>query len=136
MTVIQYLCAKVGMVTGKGLAGVLKRSYSPWLLYPAVFALFLANSLNAGADLEAIAGSIALIVPLPLPFLVVPVALLLLALQLWGSYRLIANIFRWLTLVLFAYVACIFFAHPDGLAVLRGTVLPTLQFNGQFIAAL
>src|SRR6266567_2178714 len=77
MTVVQYLCAKVGMVTGQGLAGVLKRSYSPWLLYPVVFALFLANTINAGADLGAIASAINLIVPLPILPLIVPVALLL-----------------------------------------------------------
>jgi len=136
MTVVQYLCAKVGMVTGQGLAGVLKRSYSPWLLYPVVFALFLANTINAGADLGAIASAINLIVPLPILPLIVPVALLLLALQIWGSYRLIANIFRWLTLVLFAYVACGFFIHPDRLAILQGTFLPTLHWNASFIASL
>jgi NRAMP (natural resistance-associated macrophage protein)-like metal ion transporter len=136
MTVIQYLCAKVGMVTGQGLAGVLKRSYSPWILYPVVFALFLANTINAGADLGAIASALNLLIPLPVPLFIVPVTLLLLALQIWGSYRLIANIFRWLTLTLFAYVACGFFVHPDRMAVLQGTFLPGFQWNAPFITSL
>jgi Mn2+/Fe2+ NRAMP family transporter len=117
-------------------AGVLKRSYSPWILYPVVFALFLANTINAGADLEAIASALNLLIPLPVPLFIVPVTLLLLALQIWGSYRLIANIFRWLTLTLFAYVACGFFTHPDGMAVLRGTFLPSIPLNAAFITSL
>jgi Mn2+/Fe2+ NRAMP family transporter len=101
-----------------------------------VFALFLANTINAGADLGAIASAFNLLIPLPVPLFIVPVTLLLLALQIWGSYRLIANIFRWLTLTLFAYVACGFFAHPDRLAVLQGTFLPGFHWNATFITSL
>ncbi|WP_201377885.1 Nramp family divalent metal transporter [Ktedonobacter sp. SOSP1-52] len=136
MTVVQYLCAKVGMASGRGLAGVLKKYYSPWVVYPAVFALFLANTINIGADLGAIAAAMNLFLPLPIPLLIVPVTLILLALQIWGSYRLIEQIFRWLTLALFAYIVSAFVAHPDGLALLKGTFLPTFRVDGTFIATL
>jgi NRAMP (natural resistance-associated macrophage protein)-like metal ion transporter len=136
MAVIQYLCAKVGMVSGQGLAGVLKRYYPRPVLYPAVFGLFIANTINAGADLGAIASAINLLIPIPAAILTICVTLLLLTLQIWGSYRVIAMIFRWLTLALFAYVLCLFFAHPDALATLQGTFLPTLHWNGAFIASL
>lgn len=136
MTVIQYLCAKVGMVSGRGLAGILKQHYSPWVTYPAVFALFIVNTINVGADLGAIAAAINLLIPLPIPLLLLPITALLLALQIWGSYRLIAQIFRWLTLALFAYIASVFLSHPDTLLLLKGTFLPTFQLNSTFIATL
>jgi NRAMP (natural resistance-associated macrophage protein)-like metal ion transporter len=134
---VQYLCAKVGMVTGRGLAGVLRRYYSPWILYPAVIGLLIANTINAGADIGAIAAAINLLLPaVPIIAMIVPIAILLIVLQIWGSYRLIANVFRLLTLALFAYIASVFFAHPDGWAVLRSTFLPGIQWNNVFFAML
>ena len=95
MTAVQYVCAKVGLVTGKGLAGVLREHYPRWILYPTVVALFIANTINVGADLGAIAASVNLLAPAipPLP-LVAPIALGILALQVFGSYRLIARVFQ------------------------------------------
>src|SRR5947209_13176412 len=136
MTVVQYICAKVGMVSGRGLAGVLKRHYSPWVLYPAVIGLLLANTINAGADIGAIAAALNLLVPIPLLVFIIPVSLLILAFQIWGSYRLLAKIFRWLTLALFAYIGSVFFTHPDALAVLKDTFIPTLRWDNTFIAML
>src|SRR5918911_2672271 len=93
MASVQFICAKVGMVSGRGLAGVLRANYPRWLLYPAVVLLVVANTINAGADIGAIAAGINLLVPsLPIPSLIVPIALLILGLQVWGSYRLIARI--------------------------------------------
>ena len=136
MAVVQYLCAKVGMVSGRGLAGVLKQHYSPWVLYPAVIGLLLANTINAGADIGAIAAAINLLVPIPLVVFIIPISLLILALQIWGSYRLIARIFRWLTLALFAYIGSVFFTHPDALAVLKDTFIPTVHWDNAFLSTL
>jgi NRAMP (natural resistance-associated macrophage protein)-like metal ion transporter len=134
MTVVQYLCAKVAMVSGKGLAGVLKKHYSPWILYPAMAALIVANTINAGADIGAIAAAINLLVPISPLIFIVPIGLLILGLQIWGSYKLIANIFRWLTLALFAYIASAFFAHPALVSVLKGTFIPTFSLDNAFIS--
>jgi NRAMP (natural resistance-associated macrophage protein)-like metal ion transporter len=136
MTGVQYICGKIGMVTGRGLAGVLKKYYSRTLLYPVVVGLIIANTINAGADIGAIAAAVNLLVPVPVRVMVLPVGLVILALQIWGSYRLIAKVFKWLGLVLFAYIGSAFFAKPDFAAVLKGTFIPAIHFNGKFFAAL
>ena len=113
MAAVQYTCAKIGMVAGTGLAGVLRRHYPRWVLYPAVCVLIVANTINAGVDIGAIAAGINLLVPIPIGAMIVPISLAILALQIWGYYHLIASIFKWLTLALFAYVGAAFFARPD-----------------------
>lgn len=136
MAAVQLTCARVGMVSGIGLAGVLRRHYSRQLLFLAVFALVVANSINAGADIGAIAAAINLLVPVPIALMIVPIALSILALQIWGSYRLIARTFKWLSLALFAYIGAAFFAKPNLLEVLKGTFIPTFSFNSQFLSTL
>src|SRR5947209_4268601 len=136
MAIVQYTCAKVGMVSGRGLAGVLKRHYAPWVVYPAIIGLLLANTINAGADIGAIAAAINLLVPIPAIVFIIPISLLILALQIWGSYRLVARVFRLLTLTLLAYIGSALFSHPDALAVLKGTFIPVLRWDSTFIATL
>jgi NRAMP (natural resistance-associated macrophage protein)-like metal ion transporter len=136
MASVQFVCAKIGLVTGRGIAGVIRRHYPRALLYPVVAGLVVANTINAAADLAAIASGINLLVPVPPAYLIVPVGLLILALQIWGSYRLIANTFKWLTLAIFAYIGAAFFARPDWGGVLRGTLLPTVRFDAAFLAML
>jgi NRAMP (natural resistance-associated macrophage protein)-like metal ion transporter len=136
MAAVQFICAKIGLVSGQGIAGVLRQHYPRTLLYAVVVGLMAANTLNAGADLLAIAAGVNLLLPVPIAALIVPIAVGILALQVWGSYRLIARTFKWLTLALFAYIASALFARPDWGEVLRGTFLPTFRFDGTFLAAL
>lgn len=134
MSSVQYICAKIGLVTGRGLAGVLRRNYPRPLLYGAVVALFVANTINVGADLGAIAAAINLLIPAaPITPLILPIALAILALQTWGSYRLIAKVFKWLTLALFAYVGAGLLSRPDWGEVLRATVVPTISLDRTFL---
>jgi NRAMP (natural resistance-associated macrophage protein)-like metal ion transporter len=134
MAAVQYMCAKIGMVSGRGLAGVLKTYYPGKLLYITVFSLVVANSINAGADIGAIAAGINLLIPIPVWSLIAPIALAVIALQIWGSYRLIANIFKWLTLALFAYVLSAFLCKPSLGDVMRGTFVPSFPWNRAFLA--
>ena len=136
MSVVQFVCAKIGMVSGMGLAGVLRTYYSRWLLYPAVLSLVVANTINAGTDIGAIAAAINLLVPVPITFMIVPVALLIVALQFWGSYRLIARVFKWLTLTLFAYVGAAFLARPAWGEVIKATFIPRLRLDGTYLMTL
>jgi NRAMP (natural resistance-associated macrophage protein)-like metal ion transporter len=136
MASVQFICAKIGMVSGMGLAGVLRRHYPRPLVYLAVFGLVTANTINAGADIGAIAAAINLLVPIPAIALIVPVAIAILALQVFGSYRLIARVFKWLALALFAYIGAAIFAHPDPGEVLRGTFVPTFSLDPKFLATL
>ena len=136
MSVVQFLCAKIGMVSGMGLAGVLRRHYSRWLLYPSVLSLVIANTINAGTDIGAIAAALHLIIPVPATLMIVPISLMIVALQFWGSYRLITRIFKWLTLTLFAYVGAAFLARPDWSDVLKATFLPHITLDTTYLTTL
>ncbi|MEQ1603982.1 MAG: divalent metal cation transporter [Pyrinomonadaceae bacterium] len=136
MIVVQHICAKIGMCSGRGLAGVLKRYYSKKLLYPVVIGLVIANTINAGADIAAIAAAINMFVPVPIAAMVIPIAIVIVVLQIWGSYRLIMKIFKWLTLSLFAYVIAAFLAKPDWYAVAKATFLPQISFTSEYITTI
>jgi Mn2+/Fe2+ NRAMP family transporter len=73
---------------------------------------------------------------MPITVMIVPIAIIILVLQIWCSYRLIASIFKWLTLALFAYILAAFFARPDWHEVLKGTLIPTLRFDSDFLSIL
>jgi Mn2+/Fe2+ NRAMP family transporter len=96
----------------------------------------IGNTIEAGADIGAMAAAINLFVPVPLPWIVVATTSAILALQVWGSYTLIRNIFRWLALVLLAYIGSAVLAQPDWPAVIRGTFIPTIQFTQEFLSLL
>jgi NRAMP (natural resistance-associated macrophage protein)-like metal ion transporter len=136
MASVQYICAKIGLVCGCGIAGVIRRHYSRKVLYAVVLVLLVANTINAAADLGAIAAGVNLLVPIPISWLILPVGLSILALQIWGSYRLIARVFKWLALTTLAYVGAAFFARPDWPDVLRGSLVPSLAFNRTYLMML
>ncbi len=136
MVAAQYMCAKIGLVSGRGLGGVLREHYPRAVLYPAVVAMVVANTLNAGADIGAIAAAINLLVPIPALAFVIPVSLGIVAVQVFGSYRAIERIFKWLTLALLAYVVSAVLAHPDVLKVLAGTLVPAIRLDPAYIAIL
>ena len=134
MSVVQFLCAKIGMVSGMGLAGVLRRHYSRAVLYPAVIGLMIANTINVGTDLGAVAAAINLLIPaIPATWMIVPIAVLIVSLQVWGSYRAISRIFKWLTLTLFAYIGSAILAHPPWGQVLKATFIPHLSLDGNYL---
>lgn len=136
MVVVQHICAKIGMVSGRGLAGVLNHYYSKKLLYPAVVGLVIANTINAGTDIAAIAAAINMFLPIPISAMVIPIALAIVVLQIWGSYRLIVRIFKWLTVSLFAYVIAAFLAKPDWWAVAKATFVPQISFTSEYITTI
>jgi len=136
MASVQFICAKIGLVSGRGIASLLRRHYARSLVYAVVISLMIANTINAGADMLAIAAGLNLLLPVSTAVIVAPVGVLILALQIWGSYRVIANTFKWLTLALFGYIGAAFFAHPDWHTVLRGTFVPTLRLDTIFLATL
>lgn len=136
MAAVQYVCAKTGLVSGRGLGGVLRKHYPRAVLYPAVVPLVVANTINAGADIGAIAAGVNLLVPVPQRWLIVPVGLPRLARQVWGSYRLIADTVKWLTLTPFAYSGAAAFARPDWAAAARGALVPAVRFDAPYLVTL
>jgi Mn2+/Fe2+ NRAMP family transporter len=102
MFAVVYLSSKLGQVTGKGLFGVIRDNYPKWILYSALIGVLMGNVIEASADIGGMAAAINLLMPIPFGWIVVCTAIAILALQIWGSYVLIRNIFRWLALVLLA----------------------------------
>jgi NRAMP (natural resistance-associated macrophage protein)-like metal ion transporter len=133
MYAVVYLSAKLGQVSGRGLFQAIKDYYPRWVLYPMLIGVLIGNTIEAGADLGGMAAALNLFVPVPIPWLVVAIAIVILALQLYGSYILIRNVFRWLALVLLAYIGAAVLAKPDLGEVLRGTFIPTIEFNRDFL---
>ena len=137
MAAVQFICAKIGMVSGMGLAGVLRKHYPRWLVYAAISLIIIANTINAGADIGAIAAAINLLAPpIPTLALIVPIAVIIVVIQILGSYALILRIFKWLTLTLFAYIAAAFLARPDWSQVIRATLIPLIRFDNQYLMTL
>jgi NRAMP (natural resistance-associated macrophage protein)-like metal ion transporter len=136
MFAVVYLSAKLGQVSGKGLFEVIHDHYSKPLLYATLVGVLIGNTIEAAADLGAMAAAITMFVPIPIPLVVIGIAAVILALQVWGSYQLIRNVFRWLALALLAYVGAAWLAKPDLGEVLRGTFIPQIQFNQEFLSLL
>ena len=136
MAAVQLMCARLGMVTGRGLGGAIRLRYSPYVLWPACLLLIVANVFNIGADLGGMADAMAMVTGIPAYCWTPCFALLITGLLIWTSYKLIARVFKWLTLVLFAYVITAFLARPDWAAVLRGSFLPHMEWTRSYMAVL
>lgn len=136
MAAIQLMCARLGMVTGCGLASVIRSRYPRWVLWFACALVVVANIFNIGADLGGMADAMQMVTGVRSYYWTPFFALLILALLLWTSYRTMARVFKWLTLVLFAYVITAFLAHPKWSAVLRATFVPRIEWNKEYLAVL
>jgi NRAMP (natural resistance-associated macrophage protein)-like metal ion transporter len=136
MAAVQHICARIGMISGKGLAGVLRQQYPKGVLYPAVFLLVVANIVNLGADLGAIADAIGLLAGIQAAWLVPFVGLGLFALQVFGRYRFMTRLFKWLVLALFAYVIDAFVVHPNVAEVMKATFVPTISLDKGYLLLL
>ena len=136
MFVVTYLSSKLGQVGGKGLFDALRDHYPRWILWPTLVGVMIGNTVEAAADLGGMAAALNLFIPVPIPIIVVVVATIILILQILGSYKVIRNTFRWLALVLFAYIASAILAEPDPWEVLRGTLIPRIEFSREFLSML
>jgi NRAMP (natural resistance-associated macrophage protein)-like metal ion transporter len=136
MIVIQEICARIGRVTGVGIAGNIRRHYPRPLLFGIVSLLCLANVFNLGADLGAMAAAGQLLFGGPLLPYVFGFAALSLTLQIYIPYTTYVKYLKWLTLALFAYVLTAFVAHVDWRLALRSTFLPSLSFNTKYFTTL
>ena len=134
MYVVTYLSAKIGQVYGKGLFACIRDQFPRWVLAPMVTLAFTGNIIEAAADLGGIGAALNLLVPIPVPVIVLGTAAIIFTIQYFGSYTLIRRVFRWLALVLFAYVAAAIMARPDPVEVFRATFLPRIQFSSEFIS--
>src|SRR5437867_8019360 len=138
LSAVQELCSRIALQTGVGLGIALRRKFPTWLVGFAIAGLLAANIFNVGADLGAVAAAGELLSGglVKTLWLIIPVAVLILSIQVFVSYATIFKIFKWLTLALFAYVLTAFFAHPQPLAVIKATLIPHLELSKDFVMAL
>ncbi|HSX15186.1 MAG TPA: divalent metal cation transporter [Candidatus Saccharimonadales bacterium] len=130
MSVVQEMCARIGLVTGKGLAGNIRKYYSRRMLRICTFLLFAANAFNIGADLGAMAKGVQLLRPgWSFAWLVIGFGIASLMLQIFTPYERYAKYLKYLALVLLSYVASSIFAHLHWGHVLQNTVVPNFHFT-------
>lgn len=130
MSVVQEMCARIGMVTGRGLAGNIRVYYSRRILRYATILLFAANAFNIGADLGAMAKAVQLLRPqLPFWSLVVGFTIFSILLQVLTPYAKYAKYLKWLALVLFSYVISALLAHIDWGKAIHAAIFPQLTLN-------
>jgi len=136
MTAVQLMCARLGMVTGLGLAGVIRRRYSRWVLWGACALLIVANVVNIAADLGGMAEATRMVTGAPVALTVPLYGAAIVSLLMWWSYRAIARVFKWLTLVLLAYVLTAFVADVDWRSALYATLVPHIEWSRAFFSIL
>jgi len=134
MAAVQLMCARLGLVSGRGLAGVVRRQYPRWVLYGACTLLIVANVINIGADLAGMGESTAMITGISALLWTPVYAALMLSMLFWSSYRRIASIFKWLTMVLFSYMLTALVVRPEWRAVLGFTLVPRIQWSNAYFA--
>ena len=133
MCAIQLVSAQIGRVTGRGLAGNMRRHYPVSLLYLLVGLLVAANTINLGADLGAMAAALRLLVAGPMPLYIAGFATVTVLLEVFVRYSRYVSVLRWLSLSLFAYVATVFVVGVPWLTVVRNLVLPPISLSGSYL---
>jgi Mn2+/Fe2+ NRAMP family transporter len=132
--VVQEMCGRIGIVTHHGLAGVIRRQYARPVLYNMVLLVCIANTINVGADLGAMADATHLLLPVPREILVILFALGILLVEIFVPYRHYARVLKLLTLSLLAYVLTAFIIRPDWGHLLLATITPHLEWTTNFLS--
>ncbi len=136
MTAIQSICARIGRVTGEGLAANMARVLPRWLVHVIVASLFVANTVNIGADLAAMGAAARLILGWGEIAFAVAFAAGSMLLQVFVPYHRYVHVLKWLTLSLFAYVGVVFTVDINWLEVMRGLLWPQVAFSQEVLIAI
>ena len=136
MAAIQEISARIGRTTGHGISGNLSRHYPIWLLYIIVALLFLANTINIGADLSAMADALKLLIGGPSTVYVVLFGTGCVVATVFMNYDRYVTVLKWMTLVLFAYVATLFATHIPWKEALFGILVPHITWSAAFLTTL
>ena len=129
---VQEACARIGAVTGHGLSYAVKKHFSKRVLYFMVTIVLIANTINIGADIGAMAASLQLVTPFAFTPLAIGITVLILFLEVFTSYRTYSRILKWLVLTLLAYPLTLFIIQVPWTSVLPATFLPHIEFNFAF----
>lgn len=134
MAIVQEMCARIGLVTGRGLAANIRLFYPRWVLYLSTALLFLANVFNIGADLGAMAKAVQLLLPgIYFPVLVIGFAVISVLLQIFSTYARYAKYLKYLALILLAYIFSGLLITVDWSLVFKNAFIPHLDFSREQI---
>jgi NRAMP (natural resistance-associated macrophage protein)-like metal ion transporter len=133
MIAVQEMCARIGMTTGKGLAGVIRSHYSRPLLLIAVILLTIANIINIGADLGAMGQATSLISPLSFGVSLIIITAFTLASAIFIPYHLYARVLKYLAATVLSYMVAAFFIHQDWKAITLAVLIPHMEWNKDFL---
>lgn len=136
MAAIQEISARIGRTTGHGIAGNLCRHYPPWLLYVVVALLSLANTINVGADLSAMADAVKLLIGGPGTIYVIIFGTISVVAMVFMNYARYVMLLKWMTLSLFAYVAALFATKVPWGEALLGVLVPRITWSSEFFTTL
>lgn len=136
MAAIQEICARIGRVTGCGIAANLRKSYPKPLLYSVLVTMSIANVFNLGADIGAMGAASQLLLPGKIGLFTVMFGVGSLIAVVFIPYSAYVKYLKWLTLSLFAYVGVIFFVHVPWSAVLHATLIPRVQLTKEYLTGL
>ena len=137
MAAIQEMCARIGMVTSQGLTGTLKTNYPKSILYIMVLFSFPAIVLNIGADIAGMGAVGNLLFPkIPAIFFSIGLTILLLIIIVFLPYQKIASVLKYLCMVLLVYLIVPFLYKQDWMVILKGTFIPTIKFDKNYISIL
>ena len=136
MMAIQEVCARIGIVTRKGLAGVLLEHYRRKVVLGIVLLLIIANVVNIGADIGAMAASLEMLTHCNFFFAAIFFAVLIVLCEIFIPYHLYVKVLKWLTLSVFAYIITGFIVKPDWFHILGDSFIPQINFNEEYIFAL
>lgn len=133
MIAIQEMCGRIGMVTGKGISGVMRIHYPRWILYPAVALLVIANVINIGADLGAMAESVKMVVGSPFTLWLIIITVLTVCMEVFIDYRVYSKILRFFAFTLLAYVLTAFLVKQDWIEIFKNTIIPHVTFTANYL---
>jgi NRAMP (natural resistance-associated macrophage protein)-like metal ion transporter len=136
MAATQEISARIGRTTGQGIAGNLRRHYTKGLLYPVAALLFVANTINIGADLSAMGDALKLLIGGPSTLYAIVFGAASVIAIVFMSYEHYVRVLKWLTLVLFAYVATLSATKIPWDDALRGIFIPTISWSSAFFTTL
>jgi NRAMP (natural resistance-associated macrophage protein)-like metal ion transporter len=130
---VQECCGRIGLVTGKGLAGVIKDHYSRSVLLGTVLLVLVANTINIGADIGAVAAASQLVIDAPFWLFAILTTISVVALEVFVTYKTYAKVLKWLALALLSYPATAFIIAEPWAEIFRATVVPHIEFTFSFL---
>lgn len=133
MMAVQEACARIGIVKGKGIAAVVKEHYSRKILYGVVGLVVVANTINIGADIGAMASALQLLIPVRFGLATLLFTAIILILEIFTNYKVYSKILKWLAISLLAYPITVCIIHQPWATVLKASIIPHFELNFAFL---